>query len=54
MCKEGDLEVIDRLLDMDPQRLHVVDGNRRTLLHRAAYYGHIDLIDLLLEKGKIY
>jgi ankyrin repeat protein len=51
-AKNGDLATLVALLDQHPDKLHV--RNRpyeHTLLHLAAFAGHLAVVDLLLRRG---
>ena len=51
-ARAGDLERLTGLLDAHPDKLHVRDQPyEHTLLHVAAFAGHLDCVDLLLDRG---
>jgi hypothetical protein len=49
-AREGDVGIVAGMLDEDPRLLTFVWRNG-SLLHTAAWYGHVDLMRLLLERG---
>ena len=46
-----DAQAIRKMLDEAPALVDAVDAGGRTLLHRAVWWGEIDLVALLLEHG---
>jgi ankyrin repeat protein len=51
-AKTGDVGGLAVLLDQHPEKLHVRDEPyEHTLLHLAAFAGHLEAVDLLLERG---
>jgi ankyrin repeat protein len=51
-AKNGDVAALRGQLDAYPQKLLVRDQPyEHTLLHLAAFHGHLDAVDLLLERG---
>ena len=51
-ARNGDVNVLTRLLDADPDRLHVRSKPYEwSLLHHAASKGHLAAVDLLLRRG---
>ena len=52
MARSGDAEKLRALLDAHPDRLYARDQPyEHTLLHVAAHSGHLDVVDLLLNRG---
>jgi hypothetical protein len=51
-CCVGDVDAVQYLLDtLSLDALNHIESNGSTALHAASYYGHIDIVRLLLEKG---
>lgn len=51
-ARKGDVETLARLLDEHPEKLHLkVPPYEASLLFPAAQGGHVDAVDLLLERG---
>jgi ankyrin repeat protein len=52
-CREGDLEMVNRLLKTMTARdiNRIEESNSSTALHAASYYGHADVVKRLLEVG---
>src|SRR5207245_6756964 len=51
-ARAGDVEKLTGLLDTNPDKLHVRDKpHEHTLLHVAAFAGHLGCVDLLLARG---
>jgi ankyrin repeat protein len=51
-AKKGDVDVLTSLLDTHPKKLYVRDQPyEHTLLHVAAFAGHLPAVDLLLARG---
>src|SRR5690349_10323024 len=51
-AKRGDAETLGRLLDADPTKLRLRDQPYElSLLHHAAFGGHLAVVDLLLSRG---
>ena len=51
-AKNGDVATLNALLDEHPEKLHVRDQPyEHTLLHLAAFAGHLPAVDLLLKRG---
>ena len=48
---EGGSMIIVRALAERGANLQVKDQNRRTALHKAAYYGHSDVVEFLVDNG---
>ena len=50
--RAGDRSTLATLLDQYPERLHLrIAPYEQSLLHLAAHAGHLDVVDLLLERG---
>lgn len=49
--KAGDLAVVQALLAVNPQLAHARDEDKSTPLHYAAWKGHPEIIDLLIDAG---
>ncbi len=47
----GDLDEVQRLYEIDPDRIHIPDVRGKTALHHAGNAGHIHVIEFLLSKG---
>jgi ankyrin repeat protein len=53
-CRTGDLVSVDRLLNrLSFYELNRLEPNGSTALHAAAYYGHINIVQRLIEHGAI-
>ena len=50
-ARSGDISAVKAMLESDPESLHAVDHLQRTALHMAAWAGHPELCELLLECG---
>jgi ankyrin repeat protein len=50
-AKNGDLATVKAILATDPSALNAVDKEGSTLLHCAAWKGHVELVRLLLDAG---
>ena len=51
-AENGDVAVVERLLDEDPEKLHAVtEPYELTLLHLAASAGRLPVVELLLDRG---
>jgi hypothetical protein len=51
-CRSGDLSTVERLLPtLSIEEINQLQSNGSTSLHAASFYGHIDIVRLLLEKG---
>jgi hypothetical protein len=51
-CRNGDLVKVKSLLTgMSPTKIDFMEPNGSTALHAAAYFGHIDIVRLLLDNG---
>ncbi len=51
-AKKGDVGALTALLDQHPEKLYVRDQPyEHTLLHAAAFAGHLAAVDLLLKRG---
>jgi ankyrin repeat protein len=51
-ARNGDLDKLTKLLDAHPEKLEARDRPyEHTLLHLAAFAGHLPIVDLLLERG---
>jgi ankyrin repeat protein len=49
--KDGNLAVVRELLLAEPDLVHVRDGDQSTPLHWAAWKGHPEIIDMLIDSG---
>jgi len=49
--KAGNIERVRELLVLDPSLVHARDGDASTPLHYAAWKGHADLVDVLVDAG---
>jgi uncharacterized protein len=47
----GDLPRLGELLDHDPKLVHTYSADGWTLLHLAAFFGHPEAVELLLDRG---
>jgi ankyrin repeat protein len=51
-ARNGDVDALAALLDKHPEKLHVrTKPHEQTLLHLAAFGGHLASVDLLLRRG---
>ena len=51
-ARNGDLEKLTELLDAHPEKLEARDRPyEHTLLHVAAFAGHLPIVDILLKRG---
>jgi len=51
-ARDGNVEALRSGLDADPSKLTVRDAPYQwTLLHKAAQHGHLDVVNLLLDRG---
>ena len=51
-CRSGDLSMVALLLPLlTVEEINQLEPNGSTSLHAASFYGHIDIVRLLLEKG---
>ncbi|XP_028129824.1 ankyrin repeat domain-containing protein 49 isoform X2 [Diabrotica virgifera virgifera] len=50
-CENGNLKLIQAILETEPNLIHAVDKDKYTALHRACYSNHIDIVKYLLQKG---
>mmetsp|Transcript_22989 Transcript_22989/g.50123 ORF Transcript_22989/g.50123 Transcript_22989/m.50123 type:complete len:433 (+) Transcript_22989:841-2139(+) len=48
---EGQVELLKEVFDVDPSLIHWNDENGWTPLHEAARWGHVDLVNYLIENG---
>lgn len=49
--KAGDAQAVRSLLAADPSLVHAVDADKSTPLHWAAWKGHPEVIEVLLDAG---
>ncbi|MEK7991206.1 MAG: ankyrin repeat domain-containing protein [Thiotrichaceae bacterium] len=49
--KQGQIEKVQHYLDFNVKYVYCKDWNDSTLLHKAAQYARVDIVELLLEKG---
>ena len=51
-CRNGDLNAVQQLLpSLSDEQKSSLESNGSTALHAASYYGHHDIVKLLLENG---
>lgn len=50
-AERGELDSVRALLESDPQLLNVIDQGGYTPLHKAAYNGHVEIVEYLISKG---
>jgi ankyrin repeat protein len=51
-CRNGDFATVQKLLpNMSDDEKNRIEPNGSTILHAATYYGHHDIVKLLLENG---
>jgi ankyrin repeat protein len=51
-CRNGDLDTVQHLLpNMSDEQKNRIESNGSTALHAATYFGHHDIVKLLLENG---
>ena len=48
-AKSGEVQSIKALLEKDPDLIHATDRDGSTPLHCAAWKGHIEIVELLLD-----
>ena len=49
--KKGSLEIVERLIEAEPRLLNLLDARGHTPLFWAALYGHVDIVEYLVNKG---
>jgi len=49
--ENGDFQAVKDLLDKDPNLINATDKDRYTPLHRACYGDHLEVVQLLVERG---
>lgn len=53
-CRNNDTQTVEDILsDMSVEKLNQLEPNGSTSLHAAAYYGHLEIVCLLLDKGAV-
>ncbi|CAF1502310.1 unnamed protein product [Rotaria sordida] len=53
-CRNGDIDTVKRLLpSLTLHDINRMEPNGSTALHAASYYGHYDIVKLLLEMGAV-
>jgi hypothetical protein len=50
-CQQGDLDLVQKLLTVEPELAHARDDHGSTGLHAAAARNHSDIVGLLLRHG---
>ncbi|KAF9664965.1 hypothetical protein SADUNF_Sadunf16G0073200 [Salix dunnii] len=50
-AKQGDLEIVEVLMEVNPDLSLTFDLSNTTALHSAASQGHVEVVKFLLEKG---
>lgn len=51
-CRNGDIAKVDQLIKMlSIKNINQMEPNGSTALHAASYYGHIEIVRLLLKRG---
>lgn len=45
-AENGNLEVIQKWLSIDPRLIHCVDEDKYTPLHKACYGNHVEVIEV--------
>ena len=51
-CRNGDITKVEELLShLTLERIDCIESNGSTALHAASYFGHAEIVRLLLEKG---
>ncbi|CAF4809678.1 unnamed protein product, partial [Rotaria sp. Silwood2] len=52
LCRNGLIDKVrEQLLNMTLEEIDQIEGNGSTALHAACYYGHTEIVKLLLDKG---
>uniref|UniRef100_A0A6N2MTF6 PGG domain-containing protein n=1 Tax=Salix viminalis TaxID=40686 RepID=A0A6N2MTF6_SALVM len=49
-AKQGDLEIVEALMEVDPELSLTFDSSNTTALHSAASQGHVEVVKFLLER----
>lgn len=52
-ASEGEISVVELLIDAPGIDVNARNQNRQTSLHLAAYYAHVDIVELLLSSSQI-
>lgn len=50
-AEKGDLETVKEILKTNPLIVNKTDSDGYTALHRASYSGHLEMVELLLQRG---
>jgi ankyrin repeat protein len=50
-AETGNIEIVSEMLSRDTGLVNATDADGYTPLHRAAYEGHLNIVDLLLDNG---
>ena len=51
-CRQGDLDVIERLYNINPNIVNAEEDNGYSALVLSCYYGHEDIVNFLVDKVK--
>lgn len=51
LCKEGEHWKLDEILNENPRFANATDGDGEGCLHWASRFGHVGVLDVLLDKG---
>jgi ankyrin repeat protein len=47
----GNLEEVEKILEIDPEAVCCLDAEGRSPLHAAAFMGYQDIVEILITKG---
>ncbi len=51
-CRKGNFDLLQQLLpSMSLEEINKIESNGSTALHAACYYGHYDIVKLVLDAG---
>ena len=51
-CRQGNLNVVERLYNLDANSINIQEDNGYSPLVLACYYGHADIVEFLVDKVK--
>ena len=49
--RSGEVETVKALLNEDADLVHAIDPDGSTPLHRAAWKGYVEIVELLIDAG---